>query len=168
MAQTTYNLEPPTGFHGQEWDLGTADSGLHISAVATEDIPMGSVVVRADGADDRCKLPATAAEVTDPGSVLGIALFDSMQPQDAGGTATAATYRTGARVTILRVGAVRIRFEDAVAVGAPLLVRFGGDGTRGALRAGADANAAAVAGVSVFRGAGAGALGIVEIDRRGV
>lgn len=168
MAQTVYNLEPPVGYHGQEYDLGTADAGDHISALATEDIPMGSVVVRAAGAHNRCKLPATAAEITDPGSVLGIALFDSSHPQDA--NATTAVYKAGSRVTILHVGRIRIRFEDAVAGGATgLEVRFGGAGTRGAIRGAAvGGETAALAGANAYIGAGAGALGVVEISRRGV
>lgn len=167
MAQTTYTLDPPVGFHGQEYDLGTADAGDHISALATEDIPFGSVVVRAAGAHNRCKLPATAAEVTDPGSVLGIALFDSTLPQAS--TATVGAYPSGSRVTILHVGRVRIRFEDAVANGAALFVRVGGTGTRGAIRgAAAGGDTAALAGANAYIGAGAGALGVVEIQRRGV
>ncbi len=163
MAQSTYNLEPPVGYHGGEYDCGFND---HISALATEDIPMGSVVVRAAGAHNKCKLPSTAAEVTDPGSVLGIAVFDSGHPQDA--NATVATYKAGSRVQILHVGRIRIRFEDAVNPGAVLFVRWGGAGTKGALRGATDANSAALAGANAYQGAGAGALGVVEISRRGV
>lgn len=164
MAQATYNLEPPVGYHGGEYDCGFND---HISALATEDIPMGSVVVRAAGAHNRCKLPATAAEVTDPGSVLGIAVYDSSHPQDS--AATVPTYKAGSRVQILHVGRIRIQFEDNVANGATALnVRFAGVGTRGAIRGAAvGGETAALAGANAYIGANA-ALGVVEINRRGV
>ena len=167
MAQTVYNLEPPVGFHGQEYDLGTADAGDHWSAVATEDIPFGSVVVRVGGDPGRCKLPATAAEITTAGSVLGIALFDSTLPHLS--SDTVAGYKSGNRVCILRVGRIRIRFENTVADLAPIYVRFAGTGTRGAIRSDADtANAALLASSIAFRGATAGNLGLVELSRRGV
>jgi hypothetical protein len=163
MSQATYALEPAVGRHGQEYDAGFND---HISAVATEDIPMGSVVCRVAGDPSKCKLPASAADVTTPGSVLGVALYDSTMPQAEANTV--ALYKSGSRVQILHVGRVRIRFEDAVPGGAPLLVRHGGTGTRGAIRAGADADAAALAGANAYQGAGAGAVGVVELNRRGV
>jgi len=163
MSQTTYNLEPAVGVHGQEYDAGFND---HISAVCTEDIPFGSVVVRVSGDPSKCKLPASAAEITNPGSVLGIALHDSLQPHLE--TDTAAGYKSGARVCILHVGRVRIKFENNTPAGSSLFSRFQGTGTKGAIRSDADtANAAALAGASVYIGANA-ALGVVEISRRGV
>jgi hypothetical protein len=163
MSQTVYNLEPAVGVHGQEYDAGFND---HISAVATEDIPMGSIVCRVSGDPSKVRLPAAATDVTNPGSVLGIALFDSMLPQAEGNTVP--TYKSGSRVCILHAGRVRIRFENNVADGAALFVRFGGTGTKGAIRSDADgANAAALAGANAYKGANT-ALGIVEISRRGV
>lgn len=163
MSQTTYATEPAAGVHGQEYDAGFND---HISAVATEDIPFGSIVVRVSGDPNKCKLPAAAVDITNPGSVLGVALFDGMQPTAAGDTV--AGYKSGARVTILHVGRVRIRYESNVAGGAALFARFQGTGLKGALRGDADgANAAALAGANAYIGANA-ALGVVEISRRGV
>jgi hypothetical protein len=164
MAQTTYSLEPAVGVHGQEYDSGFND---HISAVATEDIPMGSFVVRTGGAHDKCKLPASAADITNPGSILGIAVYDSTHPQDA--TATVATYKSGSRVQILHVGRVRVKFDGTVANGAALYVRHAGTGTRGGVRGDADtANAALLAGANAYIGAAGGAMGVIEINRRGV
>jgi len=163
MSQTTYNLEPAVGVHGQEYDAGFND---HISAVCTEDIPFGSVVCRVAGDPSKCKLPAAAADITNPGSVLGVALYDGMQPYLS--TDTVAGYKSGARVTILHVGRVRIKFENNTPAGSPLFARVSGTGTKGAIRSDADgANAGALAGASVYIGANA-ALGVVEIDRRGV
>ncbi len=163
MSQTTYTLEPPVGRHGQEYDAGFND---HISAIATEDIPMGSIVCRVSGDPSKCKLPASAADITNAGSVLGIAVYDSTMPQDR--DATVAVYRSGRRVQILHVGRIRIQFENNVAGGAALFVRFQGTGTKGAIRSDADSgNAAALAGANAYLGANA-ALGVVEISRRGV
>lgn len=161
MAQTTHALEPAVGFHGQEYDCGFDD---HVSAVASEDIPMGSVVVR--GASDAvCKLPAAATDITDLGKVLGIAAFDSMIPQaDAN---TVPIYKSGSRVQIIRAGRVRIKFEDNVVSSGALYVRFQGTGTKGAIRSDADtANAALLGNARAYKGANA-ALGIVEINKRG-
>lgn len=162
MSQTVYNLEPAVGFHGQEYDAEFSD---HVSAVASEDIPFGSVVVR--GATyGTCKLPAAATDITDGGKVLGIALFDSTLPQ--ADTATVPVYKAGSRVQILRVGRARIKFEDNVQTAAALYVRFQGTGTKGAIRSDADtANAALLGNARAYKGANA-ALGIVEISRRGV
>ena len=162
MSQTVYSLEPAIGVHGQEYDAGFND---HISAVATEDIPMGSIVCRVNGDPSKVKLPASAADITNPGSVLGIALFDGLIPQPE--AATVPSYKTGSRVCVLHAGRVRIKFEDNVADGASLFVRFGGTGQKGAIRSDADGtNAAALVGANAYKGANA-ALGIVEIDRRG-
>ncbi len=163
MSQTTYNLEPPVGRHGQEYDAGFND---HISAIATEDIPMGSIVCRVNGDPSKCKLPASAGDVTGAGSVLGIAVYDGTLPQaDA---ATVPIYKSGSRVQILHVGRIRILFENNVAGGAALFVRFQGTGTKGAIRSDADtANAAALTGANAYIGANA-ALGVVELSRRGV
>jgi len=164
MSQTTYATEPAVGVHGGEYDAGFND---HISAVCTEDIPFGSVVCRVAGDPSKCKLPTAAADITNPGSVLGIALFDGMQPAAPGDTV--AGYKSGARVTILHVGRVRIKYESVVAGGAALFVRFQGTGLKGAIRGDVDgANAAALAGANAYIGAGALALGVVEISRRGV
>lgn len=163
MSQTTYAIDPPVGFHGQEYDSEFSD---HISAVATEDIPFGSLVVRVSGDPGKCKLPAAAADITTAGSVLGIALFDSMQPHLP--SDTVAMYKSGSRVQILHVGRCRIKFENNVASQAALYVRFQGTGTKGAFRSDADtANAALLGNAIAFLGANA-ALGIVELSRRGV
>lgn len=161
MSQTTYNLEPAVGYHGQEYDCGFDD---HVSAVASEDIPFGSVVVR--GVSDAvCKLPAAATDITDAGKVLGIAAFDSMLPQAEG--ATVAGYKAGQRVQIIHAGRVRIKFEDNVVSGGALYVRFQGTGTKGAIRSDADtANAALLGQARAWKGANA-ALGIIEINKRG-
>jgi len=161
MSQTTYNLEPAIGFHGQEYDCGFND---HVSAVADEDIPFGSVVVRGGG-DRRCKLPAAATDITDAGKVLGIALFDTLVPQAEGTTVPG--YKAGQRVQILHEGRVRIKFEDNLASGAAVYARVAGTGTKGALRSDADgANAALLGQARVWKGAN-GALGVVEINKRG-
>jgi hypothetical protein len=161
MSQTTYANDPPVGYHGQEYDCAFQD---HISAVAAEDIPFGSLVVRG-ASDGLCKLPAAATDITNPGSVLGIALFESSYPNRP--TDTVAGFKAGARVTILHLGRARIKFEDNVVSAAALYVRFAGTGTKGAFRSDADGtNAALLANARAFKGANA-ALGIVEINKVG-
>jgi hypothetical protein len=120
----------------------TVAVSANLSAAANGgEIPFG-VLVCADGAEDKCRLPQVAADVTT--KALGVALQTLAQENNLSGTNV---YPRNARIGVLKKGRVWVKVEEAVSAFDKAWVRLravAGNTQRGAFRKSGDGTAQVV------------------------
>lgn len=152
MSQTAYNQSLAVGRAGMLADGGNR----HVISKNNQSggaLNFGLAVVQGS-ADNECTLPASAADVTGQGKLLGVALIDlsveNKYPEDS----SAAAYVAGAMVNVLNKGRAWVTVEEAVTPTSPVYVRFATDGGTntqpGSFRASSGATGSAVAQVDTL------------------
>lgn len=171
MAQTSYSINIPfASYPGQPADSGFKDD-LSVGS-GQNTIPYGALVVtdttNSSGFHSIVgKLPASAAEITNVGSALGIAVADQARAQDLSNP-NAPQYPAQSAVACRRQGRIWVKAESAVSSGSPVFVRFNtsaNGSVLGSLRADADGGTAAQLPNAVFRSTtSAAGFAVVELN----
>lgn len=155
-VQTDYEIDHAAAVEGAVVD-GTLKN--MVSGAAEVSIPFGRIVTRGTTGDE-VKLPTSSAEVL-------LALGASVRMQDdTADSLDVLNYEIGRNVSILDLGSMYLRAEDAVTAGGDVFVRFvaGGGEFLGRVRSDADtADAVALPGLEFTDDAGAGELVRVRI-----
>jgi hypothetical protein len=157
--QLVYNTNPANAFAGLKAD--TAQFSDILSKSCNADIPFGRLVVRAT-ADDICKLPAAATDIT-ARKYFGVALADSSKEP---AIPAAAAYEEGQTVSALRRGRVWVKVEQAVVMGENAFVRYaaGGDGLGAFGNTAGTSERAALPGAYYLTGAAIGGLALLDLN----
>lgn len=154
IPQTTVTQFPDIAIEGMVADMQSTNI---ITRIATIGIPVGRGVVKSS-AWDLCKLPTSAAEVTN--NFQGVSIYSAMREPGV------PHYAIKASVSVLRRGLIWLIAEGTVVDDGPVFIVNGsGAGTAGMLRG--DANTAAATQVTqarVIKGATAGSLALVEFN----
>lgn len=158
MSQTSYAQRFVEGIAGQlTCPLQDAVLDSKINALA---LPAGVFVCR-DAADDACKVPAAAGDVTATG--FGFVKHDMAKEAQQGQTVD---FPAKHGVTVMRRGRMRVLCETAAAFGGQVYVRItanGGNTQLGKVRNDVDGgNATALTGCRFIRTISA--AGLVEIE----
>ena len=120
MSQTAYANKFTAALAGQLAYCAPGQVEVIDTKVTTADILAGSFVCR-DTTTDKCKLPATSANVTADGYGFVIRRM-AKEPLTDGGTT--ADYKSGTDVPVLRAGRIWVNCETAAAFGGSVFVRF--------------------------------------------
>lgn len=121
MSQTSYANKFTAALAGQLAYCAPGQVEVIDTKVTTADILAGSFVCR-DTTTDKCKLPATSANVTADGYGFVVRRM-AREPAGADGT-TSADYKSGTDVPVLRAGRIWVNCETAAAFGGSVFVRF--------------------------------------------
>lgn len=117
MSQLDYSLDQPTALEGQLADSGFTDKVSKENAAA---VPFGLFLTK-DTGDKAVKLPAAAADITDPLKRQGVALAHQALESSASGDPT---YPAKSAVNVLRKGRVWVAVEEDVSPTDPVYVRY--------------------------------------------
>lgn len=167
-VQTAYSVDAPFG-NASAGMIVDSDKGVQVDTkIATgAQIGFGRGVVNHSGdSSEACRLPASAAELTD--RFLGISVKDQTRRGSGSVSGAAQDYQVGDPVGVLRRGKIRVQCEETVAPGEYVYCRHtasGGNTTLGLFRNDDDSSTCARIPGAVFKVAGTTTVpAIVEIN----
>ena len=158
--QTSYSIDMAAATDGLLYDIGFNDI---VSGIAQGAMVPGVFVTKGT-TDKGVKVPAAAAEVTNPLLARGFVVRDLAKEVDASGELS---YVAEDVVSVIKKGRIWVKCEDAFNQSDAVLVRITAASPNlqlGQIRVGATSNAVVLAGAKILNSGTAGQLALLEID----